>query len=57
MKFVDLPSPHPSPQRGEGRVRRPIKGVSKLTVKQNCSIFNNLKGLDYKGLSPFYILE
>jgi hypothetical protein len=35
----------------------PFKGVSKLTVNQNCSIFNNLEGLGYKGLFPFYILE
>jgi hypothetical protein len=33
------------------------KDASKLTVSQNCSIFNNLKGLDYKKLSPFYVLE
>jgi hypothetical protein len=25
-----------------------FQGVSELTVNQNCSIFNNLEGLDYK---------
>jgi hypothetical protein len=38
-------------------IPRPVKGASKLTGNQNCSIFNNLKGLDYKGVAPFYILE
>ena len=31
--------------------------VSKLTVNQNCSIFNNLRGLDYKGFPLFVSLN
>ncbi len=33
------------------------ESVSKLTVSQNCSIFNNLKGLDHHMLSPFSNFE
>jgi hypothetical protein len=33
------------------------KVLSKLTGIKNCSIFNKLKGLRYRRLSPFYVVE
>ncbi len=40
-----------------GRGTYTTKVLSKLTGIKNCSIFNKLKGLRYRRLPPFYVVE